>query len=313
MRLTKREKELHDAGITILETVGDEKSVISKNISTNDASNIPDKVTPKLDKYIKTIRHHEIYGSAAMKSRTYAGRTPADIDIVVKNPRQKANRIAQLMRNHNIKVKVESNPEFNSHVVQVSKHGRVWEDAVDIHPIDTHKQEFDVYGKSQAPTTINGMKVQRASDQLLRKANSVMGYNKKEGRMGAPKHRELKDVVDFITTSRLLLDSKELQAEADIAQVKVARKELNKWKKHSKTLEGDKSAIGKDPIPEHREDQFISFAKKNPKVNPDNIKLNRKGAYVKKNKTTTGVNFTGSLKINKKSKSKNKEIKLWSW
>lgn len=313
MKLTRKEQELYDAGMVILETVGDEKSVISKKVTTDDVENVPDKAVHKLDKYIRTIPHHEIYGSAAMKSHTYAGRRPADVDIVVKNPRYRANNIARIMREQGIITKIESNPEFDSHVVQVSKKGKVWKDAVDIHPIDTHSQEFDVFGKSQAPTKINGMYVQRASDQLLRKANSVMSYNKKEGRMGAPEHRELKDVVDFITTSRLLLDSKQLQAEADLKQVKVARTELNKWKIHAKTIKGDKSAIGKDPIPEYREQQFLRFAINNPHINVENIRLNKEGAYLPNNQIKPkSIKFAGPLNFNLKPKKSKKPIKLWS-
>ena len=313
MKLTKKEQELHDAGIVILETVSDEKSVISKKVTTGDAANIPDKIVPDLDRYIKDITQHELYGSLAMKSHTFTGRTPADVDIVVKNPQQKANRIAKIVRKHGMEVRVESNPDFNSHVVQISKKGRVWEDAVDIHPIDTHKQEFDVFGKSQPPNRINGMNIQRASDQLLRKANSVMVYNKKEKRMGAPKHRELKDTVDFITTSRLLLDSKQLQAEAELAQIKEARQSLNKWKTHAKSIKGDKPAIGKDPIPEYREQQFIRYAKNNPNVDVEDIRLNKSGAHKPKKISENIFNSNKLFKAKRQETNKKNKIELFKF
>ena len=201
-----------------------------------------------------------------------------------------ASDVRRIMQQSGSKARIESNPQFNSHVVQVKKKGE-WVDAVDIHPLQDHKVKFEVYGESLQPRKIKGMKVQRAADQLLRKANAVMQFNEKEGRMGAPSHRREKDVVDFVTTSRLLLDSKQLKAEAELAQVKEARKALTSWKRHARDVRGRKGGVGRDPIPEYREQQFIDFAKANPTVDVDTISLNTKGALGaprKKTKRTYG-------------------------
>ena len=276
-KLTKTEQKRHKDGMTILRTVGNETSVITKPLKTTHASNVPDRAAPSLDKYIKSINNHELYGSLAMSSRTFHSRAPQDVDIVVNQPKKVASDVRKIMQQSGSKARIESNPEYNSHVVQVKKKGE-WVDAVDIHPLQEHNVKFDVYGKSLPPRIIKGVKVQRAADQLLRKANAVMQYNEKEGRMGAPSHRRQKDVVDFVTTSRLLLDSKQLKAEAELAQVKEARKALTSWKRHARDVRGRKGGVGRDPIPEYREQQFIDFAKANPNVNVDSISLSGKGA-----------------------------------
>ena len=288
MKLTKVEQQRYDDGMTILKTVSDETSVVSKEVKTTDAANVPNQSAAQLDKYIQSINKHELYGSLAMKSRTFTARKPNDVDIVVNQPKKVAADVRRIMQRTGSKARIESNPEFNSHVVQVMK-GNEWVDAVDIHPLQEHKVKFDVFGKSLPPTIIKGVKVQRAADQLLRKANSVMGYNRKEKRMGPAEHRQYKDVVDFVTTSRLLLDSKQLKAEAELEQVKTGRSALVSWRKHARSLkEHDvkKSKIGKDPIPEYREQQFIRHARLNPSLDVDSIVLNKKGALSVPSKRT---------------------------
>lgn len=284
-KLTRAEQRRYKDGMTILNTIGNETSVISKPLKTIHASNIPDRAAPSLDRYVKSINKHELYGSLAMESHTFHSRKPQDVDIVVNQPKKVAVDVRRIMQRSGSKARIESNPEFNSHVVQVKKKGE-WVDAVDIHPLQDHNVKFDVYGKSLPPRIIKGVKVQRAADQLLRKANAVMQYNKKEGRMGAPAHRREKDVTDFVTTSRLLLDSKELKAEAELAQVKVARKALTSWKRHARDVRGRKGGIGRDPIPEYREQQFIKYATDNPNTNVDSISLNNKGALGAPRKNT---------------------------
>lgn len=287
-KLTKAEQQRYDDGMTILKTVSDETSVVSKELKTTDAGNVPDRAAASLDKYIRSIDKHELYGSLAMKSRTFAARKPNDVDIVVNQPKKVALDVRHIMQRTGSKARIESNPEFNSHVVQVKK-GKEWVDAVDIHPLQEHKVKFDVYGKSLPPSIVKGVKVQRAADQLLRKANSVMGYNPKEKRMGPAEHRRYKDVVDFVTTSRLLLDSKQLKAEAELEQVKTGRKALVSWRKHARSLkkhDTKKSKISKDPIPEYREQQFIRYARLNPSVDVDSISLNKKGAHGAPSKRT---------------------------
>ena len=176
------------------------------------------------------------------------------------------------------KTNIESNPQFNSHVVQVKK-GGVWVDVADIHPIKEHKKKFEVFGKSVAPKDVGGIKVQAARDQLFRKANSVMAYDPKTQTFGAAEHRRKKDVSDFITTSRLLLDSKQLQAEAELAKVSRGRKALKSWRKHAKKI--DAGHVRKDPIPERQEQRFINYAVRNPNLDVEEITFKNKTSFNK--------------------------------
>lgn len=271
-KLTPKQKKLHDAGKVILETVGDEFSVYAKPISVSDAKNVPGNSAAQIEQYLKGT-DHEVYGSLAMKTHTGLSRTPNDVDLVVTDPKASAKRIQAELRAKGHTTRIESNPAFNSHVVQIHKNGQ-WEDAADIHPLDSHSGAFDVYGSSLEPVKVDGINIQRAADQLLRKGNAVMGNNNK-GSYGPAPHRALKDSADFVTTARLLIDSKELQAEAELKRVKEARDALKVWRKHVKDLPGyNKSlGVGRDPIPEAAERKFINFAVKNTSKDIDNIAI----------------------------------------
>ena len=272
--MTKANK-LKKAGRTILDVVGDEYSVYAKSLSSRNAENVPKNVAPDIDKYLKN-NPHEVYGSLAMSTHTGLSRTPSDIDMVVLNPRRTANVMAAKMRRKGYKTKTTSNPAFGQYVVQIKKNGE-WVDVADIHPIKGHRGKFDVYGSSLNPIEKDGMNIQRAADQLLRKGNAVMGKNN-NGSFGPAPHRALKDTADFVTTSRLLIDSKELQAKAELRRVRKARKALKVWKKHVRNMDGYNKdlKVGRDPIPDKDEREFMEFAAENPKHDIDNIVLGKK-------------------------------------
>lgn len=276
MSLSIKDQRLYDDGMIILDTVGHENSAIAKELKSTCAANVPDMAADALDRYLKINPNHEVYGSLAMSTHTFKGRKPADIDVVVGNPRKVATDVNRIMRLKGIQTNIVSKPEYNSYVVQVEKNNEMV-DAVDIHPLKGHQGKYDVFGQSIPPVQTNGINVQVAADQLLRKANSVMARDR--GRFGPPEHRALKDTTDFITTSRLLLDSKELEAKAELKRVAEAKRALQSWKRHARTLDGfnpKRTPIGKDPIPATHEKRFINFALKNPNVNIDDIRLTKK-------------------------------------
>jgi len=273
MGMTQEERRRHKDGMLIIKTLKDETSVVAKPMSPSKAKNIPSNVSKEIRRVISNTPQHEVYGSLAMESRTFSQRKPNDIDMVVSNPKAKAYEIQQAFKRKGYKTKVVSNEQFNSHVVQIFTNGE-WVDAADIHPYSEHSQKFDVYGQSVKPQTINGINVQRTSDQLLRKANSVMAMNKKTGTYGAAPHRNQKDVSDFITTARILADSKQLQAEAELHKVKKVRKALKSWKRHAKRIKA--TGTHRDPIPETQEQDFIAFAANNPEINVEDIKFRNK-------------------------------------
>lgn len=276
MKLTAEEKKRRTDGMTILNILEGETSVIQKPLLPSDAANVPANTSIDILRILKQTKDHEVYGSLAMGTKTFAQRKPNDIDVVVDNPKQTASIISKRMTARGHKTKIESNPQFNSHVVQVKK-GKEWVDVADIHPIKEHKKKFDVFGESVAPKKVGGIKVQAARDQLFRKANSVMAYDPKTQTFGAAEHRKQKDVNDFITTSRLLLDSKQLQADAELAKVAKGRKALKSWRKHAKKIGA--GHVRKDPIPERQEQRFINHAVKNPNLDVEEITFRNKTSF----------------------------------
>lgn len=281
MRLNRTERKRYDSGMLILKTLSTERSVISKVVKPSDATNVPNDVSKDIKKILKQVLNHEVFGSVVAKSKSMVSRKPNDIDVAVDKPHDKALKIADALKHKGYTVNINSMPQFNSHVVQIKKRGK-WVDVVDLHPIKKHsKQTFDVYGESVSPELLDGVYVQTMNDQLFRKANSVMAYNPKTGMFGASPHRASKDIGDFITVSRLLIDSKELKAKAELARVKKARRNLKQWKTHAKN-KGVNGSIGKDPIPDDMEKRFIQYAVDNPEINVDDIKFKTRRSFRKK-------------------------------
>lgn len=277
MKLTAEERKRELDGMTLLRILSNETSVVQKNLSPSNAANVPGNSSQDILNVLHENKNHEVYGSLAMQTKTFRQRKPNDIDVVVDNPRMFASTIAQRLSMKGHKVDIESNPEYGSHVVRI-KQKHEWKDVVDIHPINEHKKVFDVYGKSIPPTNIGGINIQVAADQLLRKANSVMAYDPKTHTFGASPKRKLKDVTDFVNTSRLLIDSKQLQAEAELAKVHKARKALKSWERHAIKLGAGKT---KDPIPETQEQRFIKHAVNNPKLDVEKLTFRNKKSFNK--------------------------------
>ena len=285
-KLTSTEQQRKTAAKTIVATLGKEFSVIAKPLASVNIRNIPDVAEPAVRNWLRTHSgRHEVYGSGAMATHAVAARPPRDLDIVIDNPGLAAKALAGILRRKRIKTKIVSNPQWKSHVVQVMRNG-VWVDAIDIHPIQEHAGKFEFHGASQKPIATKGINIQRASDQLLRKANAVTATT--EGRMGASEKRNLKDTIDFITTSELLLASLELKTKAQQARASQVRSAIKVWRSHLRTLEaapGKKKIARKKPVSKTREDTYISKAKSRPAVGLDNLIFEEDGVSVR----TTGI------------------------
>ena len=273
-KLTESEKRRKEAARNICKILSNETSVIAKPLSSVDILNIPNSVEARVRKWIKKYKgRSEIYGSAAMSTHSIHARRPSDLDIVIDNPSHAARSLSSLMRDSGIKVKVIPNPTWGSYVVQVQNKKGEFVDALDIHPIEGHYEKFDLYGSSKKPFTKKGITIQRASDQLLRKANAIT-QRRKDGSLGASPHRELKDTVDFITTSKLLLSSMEVKSKAELARVKKVKKELRVWETHLSKIRGDKKKkkiVKVKPISETRKSKFIAASERMSDVDIDNI------------------------------------------
>lgn len=282
--LTVSENARYKSGIRILDILSKERSVVAKPMSQVNIRNIPDTVEPAIRAYIKKQAQHEVYGSGALKTRSIIARSPADMDLIITNPKKAASAIVAIMEEKGIKVKIDSDPKYNAYKVQIEKQGK-WIDAVDIHPTKGHYGKYEVYGSSVSPTTIDGIRLQKASDQLLRKARSIMVIDPKTGKMQGSPARNLKDTIDFITVSKLLIASKKLKGKAEYKRAMAAEKELKVWEKYLKSLEGNKERkkiTKKNQISKTRRKDFISFSLRNPTVPIEDIVFERTGVTIRK-------------------------------
>ena len=288
-KLTESEKRRKEAARNICKILSNEKSIIAKPLSSVDIINIPNSVESKIRSWIKKYRgSSEIYGSAAISTHSIHARRPSDLDIVIDNPSHAARSLSSLMRDSGIKVKVIPNPTWGSYVVQVQNKKGEFVDALDIHPIEGHYEKFDLYGSSKKPFTKKGITIQRASDQLLRKANAIT-QRRKDGSLGAPPHRELKDTIDFITTSKLLLSSMEVKSKAELARVKKVREELKIWETYLGKIRGDKKKKGIvkiKPISKTRKSRFIDASERMSDVDIDNIVFENGGKITLRERPT---------------------------
>ena len=270
-KLTQAEERRRNAALTIVKTLSEETSIIAKPLSKVDIKNIPNNAEAGIRKYIRTLKNHEVYGSASMATHSIHARRPNDLDIVVGNPSKVAYGFSNIMRRKGIKTKIVGNPEYRSYVVQANIKGE-WVDCCDVHPISDFRGKYDFYGSSKMPVKKNKISIQRLSDQLLRKANSIT-QRQKDGSMGAAPHREEKDLSDFIATAETLLASMQLKSKAQLAKAKQVKEELKVWKAHLRKLKGGKKkATGKrKPLSATRQKKFVRKAVKKPGNDIDDL------------------------------------------
>jgi hypothetical protein len=280
----------------ICRTLGDELSVIAKPLAKVNIRNIPDSVEPAIRNWIRThAGKHEVYGSAAAATHRVGGRRPADLDIIVSNPRAAATALAGIMQRKSVRCKVVASKSPGAFVVQVLKR-KDWVDALDIHPIAGHAGKFDFHGESKPPMAKKGISIQRAADQLLRKANAVTA-KQPDGRMGAAEHRNLKDTQDFIATAKTLLASMQLKSKAEQGRAKKVKEAIQVWERHLKTIEGaPKKPPKRKAISNTRQKRFKAKARAKPAQHTDNLIFAGSGTKVTERETPKGgiLGLTGS-------------------
>ena len=269
--MNQSEQKRYNAAKVIVKTLENEYSVVSKSLSSVNVKNLPDKVEPAIRNYIRTLKNHEVYGSASGATHSIHARRPNDLDIVVSNPSKVARDFASIMQRKGVKTKIVGNPEYGSYVVQVNIKGE-WKDSCDIHPISEHGGKYDFYGSSQSPINKKGINLQRSSDQLLRKFNAVT-QRQKDGSMGSTPHREIKDTTDAVQITELLLASMEIKSKAQLVKAKKVREELKVWKAHLRTLKGGKKKVTtkQKPLSATREKKFVAKAIKQPDKDIDDL------------------------------------------
>ena len=253
------------AALTICKSLGNELSVVATPLSQVDIRNIPNSTEPAVRNWIRThAGRHEVYGSGAMATHRIHGRQPADLDIVIDNPRHAANALAGVMRGKGVPCKITPSKSPDAFVVQVKRRGE-WVDALDIHPIAGHAGKYDFHGQSKPPMTANGINIQTAADQLLRKANAITQKG------GAAPKRELKDTQDFISTAKMLLASIETRTAAQQARAKKVKAAIRVWESHLKTIKGAPPKPKRKQISKTRKTQYAKKAAASPGVNLDDL------------------------------------------
>jgi len=258
------------AAMTIVKVLDDELSVVAKSLSQVDIRNIPDRVEPAVRGWLrKHAGNHEVYGSAAMATHQITGRQPADLDLVIADPNAAARSLAALMKRGGVKCRVIPSQSAGAFIVQTYRRNE-WGDALDIHPLEGHAGKYEFHGQSKPPMTKNGIRIQRASDQLLRKANSVTG-TRDDGSMGAAPARELKDTRDFVANARLLLASMETRTAAQQARARRVRAAIVVWERHLKTIPGAPAKPKRKPVSKTRTKRFTQKARANPGVELDDL------------------------------------------
>lgn len=266
---TPSDAQRRNAAMTICKILGSELSVVAKPLSQVDIRNIPNTVEPAVRNWIRRHGKHEVYGSGAMATHQITGRQPADLDLVTGDPNAAAYNLAVVMRKGGVKCRVRISQSPGAYVVQTYLHGE-WVDALDIHPIAGHAGQFEFHGQSMPPLTKKGINIQRASDQLLRKANSVTA-TRSDGSMGAAPARELKDTRDFVAVARLLLASVETRTGAQQARTRNAKDAIAVWERHLKTIPGAPAKPKRKPISKTRKVRFSQTAKTKPAAKLDDL------------------------------------------
>lgn len=263
------DKQRRTAAMTIVKVLDDELSVVAKTLAMVDIRNIPNRVEPAVRDWLRSHSSHEVYGSAAMATHQITGRQPADLDIVVADPNAAARSLASVMRRGGVKCRVTRSQSAGAFIVQTYLR-QEWQDAIDIHPTGGHAGAYEFHGRSTPPMTKNGIHLQRASDQLLRKANSVTA-TRKDGSMGAAPARELKDTRDFVANARLLLASMETRTKAQTARARKVRTAIAVWERHLKTIPGAPAKPKRKPVSKTRTKRFTQKARAKPGVELDNL------------------------------------------
>ena len=269
--------EIHNAGMTIVRFASTARTLVRKNVSSAHATTISKKTGEAIDTWLRKQPEHVIYGSLPSYRQSFQARKPVDLDLVVNDLREAATEILEIFKKKSQKESRIKQTQ-RGYTIQVKTNGD-WITAVDIHKLGTYHRKY-IHGSTLEPYEKDKLNIQRITDQVLRKADSVM-----EQRIVKPK-RHLKDVVDFINISKLLIESRKIRQLAKIAkgkkikeanriliEAKEAREALKVWEQYARTLEdyGKKYRIKRKTIPENKEEQFIAFAKANPKIPVENL------------------------------------------
>lgn len=283
MVLSVQERKRKEAAKLIVKTLSNESSVVEKTLSKVDIKNIPNSVEPAIRNWIRQHKgKHEVYGSAAMATHSFGTRQPNDLDVVVENPRGVSQALSRLLRSKKITTKTVSKPKWNSYAIQIKDKKGDYQTAIDIHPIKGHAKKYELHGKTIGSSQKQGVTLQSATDQLLRKGNAITLTHK--GVMGAGPHRNVKDTEDFIATAKLLLSSMELKTEAKKAKATKLRAAIRTWESHLKQLKNGGAVSKKVVFTKPQKKRYVKKVVEQPEYPVDEFVFETEQRVVRKKK-----------------------------
>lgn len=248
----------------VSKTLNEGLSLYAHPVSVKKTKDIPKEIHDWLNTFIRS-NPVEIFGSLGMQSYAPHARKPGDLDAVVDNPEYIARTITSKLQAHGYDAMTYRHPWKGGWQVKIRKNN-IDTIVADLHPKQGHTVRYAEYGFTKKPSMIDGVLIQEAEDQLLRKANNIMH------KQGVGSHRIAKDVEDFVVIANTMLDSKQLRAQAKMAQVTQAKKELAKILEYAKKIKGaDISRMKKDPIPAKIEKKVVAYAVANPDIDVRDI------------------------------------------
>lgn len=296
--LTIAERRRLDAGLELVKIVSLTNSLVRYDISIGSIPTISKQEGKRIEAWLREHKHI-IYGSLPISRQMFKGRKPADVDIVVEYPYLAALRIKDILDkephfSYPTRVVTQPNGRYE---VQVKKSGK-WVVAVDLHAINTYFVTYDLYGSTLSPYSQDGLYIQKLTDQLLRKANSIMSYDPYIGKFGPSPHREIKDTLDFINIAKMLISSSEVRVKAvlqkiknhpnivpdyvrtdirlTVERIKRAKQLIKVWEQYYSTLKNRKSVV-KQAIPSKYESEYINYVLKYPQFSVKDIKFTSQG------------------------------------
>ena len=268
MKLTGEEKRRYNAGIEILKIASTTRTLVRKSVLTSKTSSLTKESGKAVDAYLRKHPSHIIYGSLAAKQQMFKSRAAKDVDLAIDNPQKVARELQQILHKYsNKQMKIISSPGKNRYAVQV-KTGEEWNDVFDIHKAGIFYGEY-IQGQTLDPyNQKDGLRIQKLLDQLLRKGNSVLAYDTKEKRFGPKPDRIMKDSIDFVNVAKMLIASKRVRAEAGLARVKKAEKDIKVWENYVKQLNeyGVKYKVYPEHISKKKEKMFIEYSLEHPTI-----------------------------------------------
>ncbi len=254
-----------------------------------------------IQRYLSGI-DHEIYGSSAQAAwGSRLQRSPADLDVAVRNVRKSAYYLITILERYRDgnQYRLKFKPEYGSAYIEMfDPQKKMWDTIIDIQPLNDHKSQkpdaIRLKGNGKYPDPYadksSGLTVQSPNNQYLRKLNAVASPD-------LAAKRKLKDSKDMVNLHRDFVESEKLKRDANILRWDWREMhEIGKKKKRyydptnlsamelgeqlERIHELPESTFGNPydrPLTKKEKKKWVWTAVKNPEVPLNNIDIDKKG------------------------------------